>query len=146
MPWIIERQSEELFQKLNIFRYMIELISDGTRENRVHSIFNDILLLIPNKSKWHCRNKHPMISLSGRSFLLFFYFISPFDTKDRSFGHKLEIFIQRIDHGSELTLTLSPMAISWNCYSTDQVLFPFGNIIKRLAIKLCGSYLFQNLS
>lgn len=113
---------------------------------RVHSIFNDILLLIPNKSKWHCRNKHPMISLSGRSFLLFFYFISPFDTKDRSFGHKLEISIQWIDHGSELTLTLSPMAISWNCYSTDQVLFPLGNIIKRLAIKLCGSYLFQNLS
>lgn len=146
MPWIIERQSEELFQKLNILRYMIELISDGTRENRVHSIFNDILLLIPNKSKWHCRNKHPMISLSGRSFLLFFYFISPFDTKDRSFGHKLEISIQWIDHGSELTLTLSPMAISWNCCSTDQVLFPFGNIIKRLAIKLCGSYPFQNLS
>lgn len=62
------------------------------KRERVHSIFNDILLLIPNKSKCHCRNKHPMISLSGRSFLLFFYFISPFDTKDRSFGHKVVIF------------------------------------------------------
>lgn len=61
---------------------MIELISDGTREKGGHSIFNDILLLIPNKSKWHCRYKHPMISLSGQSFRLFFYFISPFDTKD----------------------------------------------------------------
>lgn len=145
IPWIIERQSEELFQKLNILRYMIELISDGTREKGGHSIFNDILLLIPNKSKWHCRYKHPMISLSGQSFRLFFTSFLHLTLKTRSFGQKLEIFIQGIDHGGELTLTLSPMAISWNCCFTDQVLFPLGNIIKRLAIKLFVADIFSEI-
>lgn len=124
---------------------MIELISDGTREKGGHSIFNDILLLIPNKSKWHCRYKHPMISLSGRSFLLFFTSFLHLTLKTRSFGQKLEILIQWIDHGGELTFTLSPMAISWNCCFTDQVLFPLGNIIKRLAIKLFVAVIFSEI-